>query len=82
MYLTDYRVYLIGVPILVAISAAIGAVLFFYPAQAFVWGDQHEYHTTLAERRKFLWYGVVFSLAIGVLGNLFVLGVSTFAQHQ
>lgn len=75
-YATDHRTYLIGIPLLVAAFAAFAALKWFSPRNVFVWGDLEEHYTKLTERRKFLWYGVVASLVIGVLGNLFILGVS------
>lgn len=75
-YATDHRTYLIGVPLLVAAFAAFAAIKWFSPRNVFVWGDLEEHYTKLTERRKFLWYGVVASLVIGVLGNLFALGVT------
>lgn len=75
-YASDYRTYLIGVPLLVAAFAAFAAITWFSPRNVFVWGDFEEHYAKLTERRKFLWYGVVASLVIGVLGNLFILGVT------
>lgn len=75
-YAFDYRTYLIGIPLAVALVAAVAAVRWFSPRRVFVWGDYEEHYNKLVERRKFLWYGVVGALVIGVLGNIFMLGVT------
>lgn len=75
-YASDYRTYLIGVPLTVALIAAFAAIRWFSPRRVFVWGDYEEHYNKLVERRKFLWYGVVGALVIGVLGNLFMLGLT------
>lgn len=75
-YATDYRTYMIGVPLLVALLAAMIALFWCSPKRVFVWGDYEEHYSKLVDRRKFLWYGVVIALVIGVLGNFFFLGIS------
>jgi hypothetical protein len=70
----SYRKYFIGVPILIGVFSAIAAIIWFYPSYIFAWGDCGESYETTVARRKVLWYGVVLSLVIGVLGNLFVVG--------
>lgn len=75
-YASDYRTYMIGVPLLVALIAAFAAIFWCSPKRVFVWGDYEEHYNKLIDRRKLLWYGVVIALAVGVLGNLFMLGIS------
>lgn len=75
-YASDYRTYLIGIPLAIAFIAAFAAIRWFSPRRVFVWGDYEEHYNKLVERRKFLWYGVVGALIIGILGNLFMLGVT------
>ena len=75
-YASDSRTYLIGVPLAVALVAAFAAVRWFSPRRVFVWGDYEEHYNKLVERRRLLWYGVVVALVVGVLGNLFMLGVT------
>lgn len=75
--LSETRTYLIGIPSLVALLSAFAAIFWFYPRNVFSWGDCGENYERTVERRKFLWYGVVLSLVIGVLGNLFVVGATT-----
>jgi hypothetical protein len=76
-YISEPKYWLIGLPILVALIAAIVALLNFYPSYVFAWGDVKEHYEKILERRKFVWYGVIASLVIGVLGNFFVLGLTT-----
>lgn len=76
-YVAEPKHWLIGLPILVALIAVIVAILKFYPSYVFAWGDVKEHYEKLLERRKFIWYGVIASLVIGVLGNFFVLGLTT-----
>lgn len=75
--LNETRTYLIGIPSLVALLSAFAAIFWFYPRNVFSWGDCGENYERIVERRKFIWYGVVLSLVIGVLGNLFVVGATT-----
>jgi hypothetical protein len=74
----DYRTYLIGLPVIVGILSAIVAIFWFYPSNVFAWGDCGESYERTVERRKLLWYAVVLALVIGVLSNLFVLGVASW----
>lgn len=78
LFFSDYRTYLVAVPLLIGLLSAAAAIVFFYPKSVFAWGDCGEAYERTVERRKFIWYGVVASLAIGVLGNLFVLGVTSW----
>lgn len=68
------KTFLIGIPGLIFIASIFIAIYWFYPRNIFAWGDCGENFKNTIERRRFIWYGVVFSLAIGVLGNLFVIG--------
>jgi hypothetical protein len=70
------RTYLIGVPIVVALVSAISAIVWLYPRYVFAWGDCGESYETSVARRKVVWYGVVLSLVVGILGNLFVVGAT------
>lgn len=71
------KTYFIGVPVLVGLVSAIVAIFYFYPRHVFAWGDSGEKYELTIERRKFLWYGVVLTLIIGVLGNLLSFGVTS-----
>ena len=71
------RTYFMGVPALVCVLSALAAVLFFYPRHVFDWGDCGEAYEKAIERRKFLWYGVVLSLVIGILAGLFTAGITS-----
>lgn len=73
----DYRTYLIGVPILIGLLSAIASILFFYPKYVFYWGDCGEGYERIIGLRKLLWYGVFLALIVGVLGNLFVIGITS-----
>jgi hypothetical protein len=75
---SDYRTYLTGVPLIIGLLSAVSAIIFFYPTSLFAWGDCGEAYDKTVERRTFIWYGVVASLVIGVLGNFFVLGVTSW----
>jgi hypothetical protein len=76
-YVSDTKTYLVGVPMLCAFLAAIVAFRWCYPLRVFVWGDYEEHYNKLVERRNFIWYSVIAALIIGILGNLFVFGVTT-----
>ena len=77
LLLKNPRTYFIGIPILIALISAIAAIFFFYPRRVFAWGDCGEAYEKTIERRKFLWYGVLFALIIGIIGNLFVVGITS-----
>lgn len=74
---SDSRTYLVGIPLLIGILSTLAAIVWYYPKTVFSWGDCAESYERMLERRKFLWYGVVVALVIGVLGNLFVMGVTS-----
>ena len=46
-----------------------------YPILVFAWGDCGDQYKTIQAKRSFIWGGIFLSLLVGVLGNLFVVGV-------
>lgn len=77
-FFVEIRTYLIGIPTVVTMLCALAAILTCYPKTVFAWGDWVEIYDRIVERRKFLWYGVIGSVMVGILGNLFAMGLSTF----
>ena len=74
-YVTDIHTYLAAVPLLIAGGASLFAVLKYYPYRAFVWGDYGDCYRRMLERRRSVWLGIVVALAIGILANLFIIGL-------
>jgi hypothetical protein len=75
-YFSNYRSYLVGIPILIAIISAIAAFRWCYPLRVFIWGDYEEHYNNLVERRRFIWNSVIVALFIGILGSLFSSGIT------
>jgi hypothetical protein len=48
-----------------------------YPSSVFLWGDYEEHYNKLVSKRKTIWNVIIVSLMIGILGNLFVFGLSS-----
>lgn len=52
-----------------------------YPRAVFAWGDFGEFYETLVSRRKTVWNVIIGALLVGMVSNLFVLGLSAFLQR-
>lgn len=70
--------YFIGLPIFIGVVTSFITIFFFYPKNIFSWGDKGELYKQTVARRKFLWSGVILALIIGILSNMFVVGVVSF----
>ena len=68
----------IGLPVLVLFGSGLYLVMWCYPFAVFAWGDQEDWLGEVTSRRKMTWNVVIISLLIGVVSNLFVLGVTGF----
>lgn len=69
---------LLLVPALLTILSLAYLIKYCYPGSVFLWGDFIEHYNAIIERRKFVWNAIVISLLVGILGNLFVFGLSPF----
>jgi hypothetical protein len=71
---------LVALPFAIILAAAWYLFARCYPGSVFAWGDYADHLKVLIERRRFLWSAIVIALAIGVVGNLAVYGVSQFVR--
>ncbi len=71
---------LVALPIIIIIIAACYLFAKCYPGSAFDWGDYADHLKVLSERRRLLWSTILIALAIGVVANLAVYGVSQFMR--
>lgn len=79
-YLTDWRMYCVGVPLIIIVMAIIYQFKYSYPRAVFEWGDMEDVHKKTVERRKLLWNVVIVSILTGILSSLFVFGLSSFIK--
>lgn len=77
----DWRILVIAIPILVAIGAIAYLYSACYPTAVFAWGDAEDWYDGIVQKRKTIWSILIGSLAIGVIGNLFVFGLTTFPNR-
>lgn len=69
---------LLVLPTVVALCSLFYLFKYCYPGSMFLWGDMMEHYNTLVERRKVVWNAILIALLVGILGNLFVFGLSRF----
>jgi hypothetical protein len=74
----DIRLILVLVPGLIVLGALVYVFVVCYPGSVFLWGDYETHYNTLVARRKFVWNAIVLALLVGVIGNLFVYGLSQY----
>lgn len=74
----DWKFFVILLPFIIVVFCVIYLFGNCYPGSIFLWGDFIEYHKHILEKRKTLWNTVIFALGIGIVGNLFVFGISKF----
>ncbi len=65
----------VAIPILSIAAIAAYVILRCYPNRIFAWGDYGEYYQGLVARRRTLWTVIVAAFLVGVVANLFVLGL-------
>jgi hypothetical protein len=75
---TDWRLLLIILPGAAAIVTFVYLIACCYPMAVFSWGDVEQWYQDLVTRRKTIWSVLIGSLAVGILANLFVFGLSGF----
>ena len=76
--LFDLKMTFLALPIIVIFICFVYLLSRCYPGSIFLWGDYIEFYNSIIEKRKFVWNAIIFALIIGVLGNLFVFGVSRY----
>ncbi len=67
----------IMLPLIVILGCVVYLQQHCYPFAVFLWGDYEERYNKLISTRKTIWTVVIGSLFIGILGNLFVFGLSS-----
>jgi hypothetical protein len=70
------RTLFLVVPLAVVIVCFLVLLTTCYPAAVFLWGDEIERNARTVQRRKLMWNVITGVLVVGVLSNLFVLGLS------
>jgi hypothetical protein len=68
----------IVLPILIVVGTLIYIFTKCYPYANFLWGDYEEHYTQIISRRSTLWNLVIGSILLGIIGNLFVMGISGY----
>jgi hypothetical protein len=76
--LLDYRFFFLALPLIIIVACIIYLAAYCYPRQAFLWGDYENHYTSLLSRRTMLWGTIILSIVLGVVTNLFVIGLSGF----
>jgi len=74
----NIKTFLILLPLLFIYFSFIYLVKYCYPGSIFLWGDYIDYYQGILYRRKFTWNTIILSLIVGIIGNLFVFGISKF----
>ncbi len=67
-------------PLIVIMCCIVYVIRNCYPRTVFLWGDCEIAYTNLASKRKTLWTVIIAALIIGILGNLFVFGLSGYVK--
>jgi hypothetical protein len=67
----------IMLPLIVILGCVVYLQQSCYPFAVFLWGDYEERYNKLLSTRRTIWTVVIGSLFIGILGNLFVFGLSS-----
>jgi hypothetical protein len=75
---SDWTFSFVIIPPLIIVIAFIYMLYFCYPNAVYLWGDGQERYESLEGRRKAIWTMVIASILIGVIANLFVLGLDRF----
>jgi hypothetical protein len=70
------RSMLLALPVLLVAGSFVYMIVYLYPWAVFNWGDFEEHYRSLVGRRRGVWTLVIFALIVGIIGNLFVLGLS------
>jgi hypothetical protein len=70
----------IALPILLAFVSFFILFARYYPQAVFLWGDIEEHYTKLMSTRKMIWTVVILALVMGIITNLFSLGIAPSIQ--
>ena len=78
--LTDWTTwFLISPPIIIGASL-IYLIQVCYPSAVIIWGDAKDWFSALIGRRRAIWSLIIISIVMGVLGNLFVVGLERLTR--
>jgi hypothetical protein len=72
---TQPRFILIVVPTLIVFAAFAYVYYKCYPHAVFLWGDTEDWYKKILSQRRFIWSSIIIALAVGILANLFLLGL-------
>lgn len=72
----DPKTYFLMLPLLIIIGSLFYIYKYCYPVFLFEWNDMAQWHTDRIRVRRFLWGAIIVAFVIGVLGNIFMLGLT------
>jgi hypothetical protein len=76
----DLRAVFISIPIAIIILSLMYLISRCYLPAVFLWGDMEDWYHTIVNRRKTIWNVIIGALLIGILGSLFVFGITDFLR--
>lgn len=74
------RALLVEIPLLFLAVALVYLWAWCYPLAVFSWGDAKTQYEDVLSRRRFVWNAVIVAFAVGVLGSVFMIGVSGYLK--
>jgi hypothetical protein len=74
----SYQILLMMLPVFIIMISMLYLFAKCYPGSIFLWGDFEEFYSNIITKRKFIINTIIFTLLIGIIGNLFVYGLSDF----
>ena len=78
--LLNLRNLFIVLPILIILGCVFYLLGWCYPRTVFLWGDFEAHYNDLISKKKAIWSLVILSLVFGIIGNLFVYGLSSYVR--
>jgi hypothetical protein len=72
----------IVVPTLIVFAAFAYVYYKCYPLAAFLWGDAEDWYKKILSQRRLIWSSIIIALAVGILANLFLLGLRSYVRSD
>jgi hypothetical protein len=76
----NWRNFFILLPILLIVGCVLYVITKCYPRTNFLWGDYDTFYKELMAKKRVVWLVVIASLVLGIVGNLFVYGLSGYVK--
>jgi len=80
--LLNLNTFFIALPAVIIIGCIVYLLKYCYPKSVFLWGDWEDNYNKILSRRQFLWTVVIASIILGIVTNLFIIGVSSFLTSR